>query len=53
MRIPEQELKPSSSTLDGAFFCLVDVDEADEESREVFISELGDIPPPAPLGAAP
>ena len=50
---PEHELNPSSSTLDGAFFvcrCVVpEVEvEVDEESREVFIREFGDTPPPLP-----
>ena len=42
-------MNPSSSTLDGAFFWReLEVDEVEEESSEVFISELGEIPPVVP-----
>ena len=59
---PEHELNPSSSTLDGArldrktdlesdpvelpAWFLDEVEAADEESKDVFMSELGEIPPP-------
>jgi len=46
---PEHELNPSSSTLDGAFFWRVEVEDVEDESREVFIREFGEIPPFPPF----